>query len=60
MDDERSVTIWLRWPSETWWVIERSYPLRYARDVLGVGLDESERGGRVYRAFERGTDPNAT
>jgi hypothetical protein len=59
MDDERDVTIWSHWPGE-WWVLDRSYPLRYLRDVYGRDLDVpwSDDRGREYRLFEQGEDPN--
>jgi hypothetical protein len=64
-DDERLVTAWSRWPAGDAqeagrWVIERSYPLRYWRDVLGLGLTEARPNGhgREILLFEQGVDPN--
>jgi hypothetical protein len=59
LDPERDVTIWSRWPDGPW-LVERSYPLRYLRDVYGheLGRAWADDRGREYRLFERGTNPN--
>jgi hypothetical protein len=57
--DERLVTAWSRWPGG-YWVIERSWPARYATRVLFLSFDEQlQASGRVVRLFEHGIDPNA-
>jgi hypothetical protein len=73
LTDERRVTVWSRLEAFTYrhpttgrtehyqpgqWLIERSYPLRYARDVLGYSFETQHRHGREWRLFEYGTDPN--
>jgi hypothetical protein len=67
-DAQVMVTVWSRWPDSTpgegggWWVVERSYPLRYLRDVYGhqfeARMGAADGRGREYRAFPQGTDPN--
>jgi hypothetical protein len=69
-DPERLVTAWSRLvafrhaPSGTdyppgAWMVERSYPLRYWRDVHGLSLEHGRvLAGREWRLFERGVDPN--
>ena len=59
-DTERHVTIWSRSRLNPYWLVERSYPLRYA---LTLGLPSelgksSEIDGRLYAWFELGDNPN--
>ena len=59
-DNERQVTVWSKSRLNPYWLIERSYPLRYA---LTLGLcsepgQSSEIDGRFYAWFEFGDDPN--
>lgn len=59
-DNERQVTVWSKSRLNPYWLIERSYPLRYA---LTLGLcskpgQSSEIDGRLYAWFEFGDNPN--
>jgi hypothetical protein len=60
-DAETTVTVWSRWPADRW-VVERSYPLRYLRDVYGhdfqARMSTADGRGREYEAFPQGFNPN--
>jgi len=59
-NNERHVTIWSRSRLNPHWLIERSYPLRYAL-TLGLSPElgqSSEIDGRFYAWFEFGDNPN--
>jgi hypothetical protein len=58
-DRSRHVTVWSR--SHTGqWVVERSYPLHYVQDVLGLGVRQETlwAESRAYAWFEQGENPN--
>jgi hypothetical protein len=64
-DIERKVTIWSRFRGDGYWVIERSYPLRYIIDAMDMPAIEgvpkyscTDGVGREYAWFEGGKDPN--